>query len=182
MSRNKLYMVKTNQISKFQSCKCQREYSTNFINQVPWSISFFGYPLSSGLAWPSQSGPLCHNILSASSEGFIPLEGMSAGLPLPGHCRQEFGLTRFRISITRFCTNCFHSRFSFLIQNNATFESVQQTESCNCNSWHRASSTSFSNLARMRQDNSSSRGIVCLSMGALLSWMLKILRMYCWQF
>ena len=103
---------------------------------------------------------------------------MSAGLSLPRQCRQEFGLTRFRISITRFCTNCFHTRFSFLTT--ATLLSSQSSER-NLVIVTPEVKPPLRLSVIWRQDNGSSGGIVCLSVGALVLD-AKNLTHVCWQF
>jgi hypothetical protein len=73
----------------------------------------------------SQSGPCLQSLLRERSVGLRPLEGMSAGLSLPGQWLQSWGGTNWRISSTLLCTKAFQSLSTPLIQHRATCESVK---------------------------------------------------------
>ena len=136
-----------------------------FISDLHSSGAAKGTACSSGssLEW-SHSGPCSHRGFSANSDALAPLDGMSAGLSLPGQCFQCCGATRLLIVFTLFSTNCFHSWSKPWIQNRDTFESVKQIGS---SSWDcRADFTLLASFDNRRADNNSNRGIVRPLIGA----------------
>ncbi len=126
--------------------------------------------LSNGLeSSNNQSGPLNQQLCSLNSSIVIPRDGMSAGFSSPGQCFQYVSGTSRLISLTRFCTYCFHSLSPF-IQQRANLESVQQVLSLIVKSDARACSTTTISLARISADSSSNLGIVLPLPGATLAF------------
>ena len=109
---------------------------------------------------PSQGGPAGHRVLTDSSSGVNPREGISAGLSFPGQYFQQSGDVKFLISVTRFCTKVFQVLLIPLIQHRETVESVKQRGGDNGNSVSRLCVTTTINRASRSADSSSSRGIV----------------------
>ena len=85
---------------------------------------------------------------------------------------------RLLISLTLFCTNCFHSLSMPLIQQSATSESLQRVIFLIGTSYYRAPSTAVTNLASMTAAKSSNLGIFGYSVGLLLSWMRQTSHRY----
>ena len=90
-----------------------------------------------------------------------PLEGMSAGLSIPGQCFHTLTGVNCLISLTRFSTNCRHSLSCPFIQNKATLESVKQVGGSSSSSTISAALTLASSLDNSRAPNSSSLGMLC---------------------
>ena len=105
----------------------------------------------------SHSGPFLHRL---SSVGLSPLDGMSAGLSLPGQWLQSGAGTNDRISSTLFWTNGFQSLLTPLIQNKATCESMKHTGAYNSYLGARLSLTFVINRVKRSADSNSRWGMV----------------------
>ena len=116
---------------------------------VPWDIPLVHLYSSTLVSknkldskdWWSHSGLLFHRELPSNSNEEAPQKGTSAGLSLPGQWFQWASGTNLRISVTLFCTNCFQSFSTTLIQYKVTLESVKQIGFCSWCSGLNATST-----------------------------------------
>ena len=145
--------------SSFQVCILQvLQMDLTVLLVLHWSGSTLVYVATRG------SQPIRMHLLLSME--YLPLDGISAGLSLPGQCFQCCGATRLLIVFTLFSTNCFHLWSKPCIQNKDTFESVKQIgssrSSCDC----RADFTLLASFDNRRADNNSNRGIVRPLIGA----------------
>ena len=115
----------------------------------------------------NHSGPYHQEFSSLSLDARTPLDPMSAGFSSPGQCAQSPLFVNFKISLTLWRTNCFHSPL-FCIQQSAVLLSSQNLTSLTFRDDSKAFWTVFINLARLKADISSSLGMVRLFKGATL--------------
>ena len=114
---------------------------------------------STGFLSTNQSDPYLHSLQLTGSVDVMPLEGMSAGLSIPGQCFQHSAGTIFLTSFTLFSTHSFHSLVIPLIQNSVTLESLKQHCGCNWMSTSSATDTLLMIFASNSVNSSSSFGM-----------------------
>ena len=112
--------------------------------------------------WLGHSEPITQSALAASWGESIFLDGMSLGLLSVGQYFQSSTEKSLLISLTLFCTNCFHSLSTPLIQQSATSELHQHVIVVMGALHFRAPSTAVTNRACMAAPKSYSLGIVWL--------------------